>query len=343
MANVEDDKIVAALRQTLQHISLQQSKFKGIEEQLHQTKQQLDREKEHSTAIVGEFESQIEELRKDVAHYRSLSEEQSATISDLQNQTTALREQLESSKSSAVAIQSDAEQKSRSLIQKLEDEQQVLRSKITTLEIEVEVQEPEIAQLHEENGRLQQAVSELTEQLSGHHIESGKRSELEAENERLRETIKHSQTVEEQHIARSHLVDGELEVLKNDNDLLLRRCEELERAEKRKETKCHQYWAQMTRVEQSSLSVLDDVRNLRQSVVATKMEIAEHRHRNDMDFRETSEKLAAMQFDRHRNRQRNEVLQTKYDRLKGAYSKLDGEHNVICTKYDTLKKHWAKL
>ena len=37
------------------------------------------------------------------------------------------------------------------------------------------------------------------------------------------------------------------------------------------------------------------------------------------------------------------MLQTKYNQLKEAYTKLEDDHNVIRTKYDTLKKHWGKL
>jgi len=308
MANVEDDKIIAALRQTLQHISLQQSKFKGIEEQLRDAKDELVQERERRTSLVTEFESQLGDVRKDLNHFRSLSQEQSATISELQiecqqhsQKSNQLHQQLKARQASEAVFQAEAERNSLELIHKLEDEKRILQSKIDTLSIEIEVQRPELKQLHSENERLQQTVSELKEQIHERHADIGRWSELKAENDKLRETIAQSEAKEAQSLAHSHSMEGELQVLRNDHDLLQRQCAALKRMEQSHELKTQEHWAQSAKMGQSALNLLDGCRNLRESVISTKMDIAEHQLQHKMLVREMSIKMASVPFGERRS------------------------------------------
>eukprot|EP01083_Nonionella_stella_P290455 988283_1 len=131
--DLEDDRVILALKQTLQHISLQQAKFKDTETELQHTKQQLENENNKYSNQSLQLQNQIKQLHDELHHFKSLSQTQASKISELQiksaeqmQQNTTLTHQLNKTHILIEEMKVKTETNSISLVNELEKDNKML-------------------------------------------------------------------------------------------------------------------------------------------------------------------------------------------------------------------------
>ena len=316
-ANLEDDKIITALRQTLQHISLQQTvtyiynyipgifhyfigfnekfffhqKFKSIDVELKETKQQLEQERDNHSKECAELKSEIKSLQQDIEDFKSLNESQSSTISEMQiisakqtQKITELMHQLESSTILMEEIKIKNEENSMILVNKLEDENRELKHKISTMERQIALQETEkdqFIQLKQYNLELKANISSLEIQQKS---DENKLKELEEENAMLQQKIfdiNDKQQREEQNDV-DH--ENRIQELKNLNDMLQAQCQELQKSEKDMMIKYQNSFTRMSVMSKCSFNMLQNCRNLRRSISETSANVVKYKNEMRTEF-----------------------------------------------------------
>eukprot|EP00484_Ammonia_sp_Unknown_P020749 CAMPEP_0197024226 /NCGR_PEP_ID=MMETSP1384-20130603/4826_1 /TAXON_ID=29189 /ORGANISM="Ammonia sp." /LENGTH=532 /DNA_ID=CAMNT_0042452575 /DNA_START=42 /DNA_END=1640 /DNA_ORIENTATION=- len=182
-ANPQDDRIITALRQTLQHISIQQKKFKNVDVELQQTKEELQKTKEAHADECAQWNTQMEGLRNELHDFKCFYAENATKMSEMNvhsakqaQQITELTHQLNEktilleeakiqNESNAITLVQQLENDNLALktqLSKSENENNTLQQKVAQMEEEQSANnEEKIAMLHRENEALTQQVGDL--------------------------------------------------------------------------------------------------------------------------------------------------------------------------------------
>eukprot|EP01084_Bolivina_argentea_P079057 143464_1 len=291
-ANLEDDQIITALKHTLQHISLQQAKFKDIDLELQQKKQELEQ--------CSQLKIQMEHLRTEMNRFKSLSEEQSTKISELEiqcvtqsQQNTVLSHQLQKKEIIIEEIKIENERNSHDLVNQLENDNKMLQQQISTLESKIELNDQQMKQVQNKNIELQHQISML---------------------------LQKEETIVQQQKKENGLFAIRLKELDDKNQTLSQQCNALQQS--KNNTTNHQ------NVGKCSFRMLENCRSFKQLLVDTKLDMKAHQKKIKMEFDESLKKIEGLsvpsQYDHERSVKLKEAIQNKFKMVQDTKGQLNG-------------------
>eukprot|EP00486_Rosalina_sp_Unknown_P016128 CAMPEP_0201595098 /NCGR_PEP_ID=MMETSP0190_2-20130828/192215_1 /ASSEMBLY_ACC=CAM_ASM_000263 /TAXON_ID=37353 /ORGANISM="Rosalina sp." /LENGTH=552 /DNA_ID=CAMNT_0048054969 /DNA_START=5 /DNA_END=1659 /DNA_ORIENTATION=- len=276
-ANLEDDKIIIALKQTLQHISLQQKKFKNIDTELQKTREELTKERDNYSNECTELRCKIAQLENDVDRWKILSETRSTKISEMQissakqaQKNTELQHQLNSSTLLMEEIKIKNEENSMGLVQRLEDENKDLNNQISMFQRQITLQETDVDKLKELkdlNVNLNATITTLKiEQQSNEHD----LDKLRQENNLLSQRISNDEQKGQQNISN---MENRIQELENLNNMLQHQCQQSKESEKEMMLKYQDFQTRMSAMSKCSFNMFELCRNIRRNISDTETSI----------------------------------------------------------------------